>query len=139
MAYGYQLLLDLYGCNGCDDLELCYKFLDEIVSHIGVRKQAPPSIFRTDAFSVPKHEGLTGWVPLIESSVVIHTHVPDRFISIDLYSCKAFDYDEAVRFSESFFKPERVDSQQITRGRQLWNGGPNSKAEDHGELNTSLH
>jgi S-adenosylmethionine decarboxylase len=120
MAYGFQLLLDLYGCKGCDDLELCYRFLDEIVAHLGVRKQAPPSIFRTDASLTPKHEGLTGWVPLIESSVVIHTHVPDKFISIDLYSCKPFNYVHAIGFCKQFFKPEKVHSQEVTRGVILW-------------------
>ena len=31
-VFGYQLLLDLYGCKQgvCDDLALCYQFLDEI-------------------------------------------------------------------------------------------------------------
>ncbi len=125
MAYGYQLLLDLYGCEGCDNLELCYRFLEEMVAHLGVRKQAPPSIFRTDASLAPKHEGLTGWVPLIESSVVIHTHVPDKFISIDVYSCRAFDYVDAVGFTKQFFKPEQLHSQEVTRGVSLWETSQN--------------
>src|ERR1051325_2338503 len=125
MAYGYQLLLDLYGCNpeACDDLNLCYRFLDAMVAHLGVRKQAPPSIFRTDASSALKHAGLSGWVPLIESSVVIHTLVADTYISIDVYSCKPFDYETAITFTKQFFKPENVDSQKVIRGVGLWEIG----------------
>lgn len=46
-AFGFQLLLDLYNCRPgvCDDLTLCYKFLDEIVPALGMEKQAPPIFF----------------------------------------------------------------------------------------------
>jgi S-adenosylmethionine decarboxylase len=122
MAYGYQLLLDLYGCKreDCDDLELCYRFLDEIVTYLGVKKQSPPSIFRTEASSARKHAGLSGWVPLIESSVVIHTLVPDAFVSIDVYSCKSFDCEGAISFTKEFFNPEKLDSHWVVRGNNLW-------------------
>jgi len=48
-AFGFELLLDLYDCRpgACDDLTLCYQFLDEIVDYLGMEKQAPPNIFRT--------------------------------------------------------------------------------------------
>jgi S-adenosylmethionine decarboxylase len=122
MAYGYQLLLDLYECDpeACDDLSLCYRYLDEMVAHLGMSKQAPPSIFRTDASSVPQHAGLSGWVPLIESSIVIHTLVPDAYISIDVYSCQPFDYDNAITFTQSFFRPQKLGSQTLIRGSDLW-------------------
>ena len=122
MAYGYQLLLDLYGCRpeDCDDLDLCYGYLDQMVAHIGMGKQAPPSIFRTDAGSAPQHAGLSGWVPLIESSIVIHTLVPDTYISIDIDSCKPFDTEKATAFTREFFSPAGLDSQQVTRGLKLW-------------------
>lgn len=122
MAYGYQLLLDLYECKpeDCDDLDLCYRYLDEMVAHLGMGKQAPPSIFRSDASSAPQHAGLSGWVPLIESSLVIHTLVPDAYMSIDLYSCKPFDYDDAIAFTRKFFDPKDLDSQHLRRGVRLW-------------------
>ena len=49
-VFGYELLLDLYDCKPgvCDDLTLCYNFLDEIVGFLGMEKQAPPAIFRSD-------------------------------------------------------------------------------------------
>ena len=35
-VFGYELLLDLYECKPgvCDDLTLCYNFLDEIVGFL---------------------------------------------------------------------------------------------------------
>lgn len=117
-AFGYELLLDLYDCKPgvCGDLSLCYKFLDEIVGYLGMEKQAPPNIFFTDGQRFPDKAGLSGWAPLVESSVVIHTLTPKNFISIDIYCCKKFDIDKAKSFVRKFFLPKRMDEQFILRG-----------------------
>jgi S-adenosylmethionine decarboxylase len=117
-VFGYQLLLDLYDCRPgvCDDLALCYRFLDEIVAYLGMEKQAPPNIFFTDAARFPDKAGLSGWAPLVESSIVIHTLTPKNFISIDIYCCKEFDTNKAKEFVRKFFSPKRMDEQFIERG-----------------------
>lgn len=116
--FGYQLLLDLYNCKpgACDDLELCYNFLDKIVGHLGMEKQAPPGIFRSDATRFPDKAGLSGWAPLIESSIVIHTLTPKNYISIDIYCCAKFDIAKAREFTQNFFEPERIDEAYVERG-----------------------
>lgn len=117
-VFGYQLLLDLYECKPgvCDDLTLNYKFLDEIVGYLGMEKQSPPSIFRSDEVRFPDKAGLSGWVPLIESSIVIHTLTPKNFITIDIYCCRYFDVQKAIEFCKKFFEPKKVDDQYIVRG-----------------------
>lgn len=81
-----------------------------------MEKQAPPSIFFTDATKFPDKAGLSGWAPLVESSVVIHTLSPKNYISIDIYCCKEFDTAKAKRFARLFFKPERMDERFVERG-----------------------
>ncbi len=117
-AFGYELLLDLYDCKegACDDLALCYRFLDEIVEYLGMEKQAPPNIFYTDGKRFPDKAGLSGWAPLVESSVVIHTLTPKNFISIDIYCCRWFDTNKAKSFVRTFFSPKRMDEQFLLRG-----------------------
>jgi S-adenosylmethionine decarboxylase len=117
-AFGYELLLDLYDCSPgvCDDLALGYKFLDEIVDFLGFEKQAPPNIFYTDAKRFPDKAGLSGWAPLVESSVVIHTLSVKNFISIDIYCCREFDIDKAKAFVCKFFTPKRLEAQFVLRG-----------------------
>ena len=117
-VFGYQLLLDLYGCKEgvCDDLGLCYQFLDEIVDELGMEKQAPPNIFRSDEKRFPDKAGLSGWAPLIESSIVIHTLTPKDFISIDVYCCKKFSIEKAKDMCKKFFAPQRIDEQYVERG-----------------------
>lgn len=121
-AFGYELLLDLYDCKvgACDDLALCYRFLDEIVGYLGMEKQAPPNIFFTDASRFPDKAGLSGWAPLVESSVVIHTLTPKNYISIDIYCCKKFDINKAKAFVRRFFSPKRMDEQFLLRGTDYY-------------------
>ncbi len=121
-VFGFQLLLDFYECKEgvCDDLDLCYKFLDEIVDKLGMEKQAPPSIFRSDEERYPDKAGLSGWVPLIESSVVMHTLSKKKFITIDIYTCGYFDPKMARKFCEEYFSPKKVDSHFIERGTDYY-------------------
>jgi S-adenosylmethionine decarboxylase len=121
-AFGTELLLDLYGCKpgACDDLTLCYQFLDEIVGYLGMEKQSPPSIFRSDEVRFPDKAGLSGWVPLIESSIVIHTLTPKNFISIDIFCCRPFDAKKAEEFCSKFFAPKKVETQFIERGKSYY-------------------
>lgn len=126
-VFGYQLLLDLYGCREgvCDDLSLCYQFLDEIVAELGMEKQAPPNIFRSDEVRFPDKAGLSGWVPLIESSTVIHTLSPKNFITIDIYCCKKFDLQKAKDVCSRFFSPKKMDEQYIERGFDYYRADTN--------------
>ena len=126
--FGYEMLLDLYDCKQgvCDDLTQCYNFLDEIVPFLGMEKQAPPSIFRSDATRFPDKAGLSGWVPLIESSIVIHTLTPKDYISVDIYCCREFDQEKAKEFCLSFFGPKRIEVQFVERGLSYYACAPSN-------------
>ena len=130
-VFGYELLLDLYECKPgvCDDLTVCYNFLDEIVGFLGMEKQAPPSIFRSDATRFPDKAGLSGWVPLIESSIVIHTLTPKDFITVDIYCCRAFDKKKAEEFCKRFFDPKKVHAQFVERGLSYYQENAGSAKE----------
>jgi S-adenosylmethionine decarboxylase len=85
-----------------------------------MEKQSPPSIFRSDATRFPDKAGLSGWAPLIESSIVIHTLTPKNYISVDVYCCKAFNSDVARDMCRKFFAPTKIDDQYIERGMDYY-------------------
>ena len=116
--FGYQLLLDLYECKkgACDDLSLCYDFLEKIVKVLKVEPQSPPFLFRTDGKRFPDKAGLSGWAPLVESGIQLHTLTPKDFISIDVYSCRPFAIDPLKTFIRNHFAPKRIEQQFIHRG-----------------------
>lgn len=116
--FGYLMTIDLYDCKEgvCDDISLCYKFLEEIVVELKMKKQAPPFIFKSDEVLYPDKAGLSGWVPLIESGVQMHTLTPKNFISIDIYSCRKFEPKNIDKFIEGYFNPKNVEINFIERG-----------------------
>ncbi len=130
------MLLDLYNCKpgACDDIELCYQFLDEIVGYLGMEKQSPPYLFRSDGVRFPDKAGLSGWAPLIESSIVIHTLTPKNFISIDIYCCKEFDIQKAKSFTQKFFAPEWLDEFYIERGLDYYTQKSKNKSLDYSRV-----
>ena len=121
-VFGYELLLDCYNCKSgtSDDLEHCYSYLDKMVPFIGMHEQEPPSIFRTPRREFPDKAGRSGWVPLADSSIVIHTITKHNFVSIDVYSCKEFDPKKVVQFTKKYFAPKRIEKQFVLRGRHYF-------------------
>jgi len=121
--FGYLMTLDLYGCKAgtCDDLNLCYKFLEDLVGKLKMTKQSPPFIFKSDENKYPDKAGLSGWVPLIESGIQIHTLTPKNFISIDVYSCGKFTTDHIKEFVQDYFGCKEVEINYIERGLKYHN------------------
>jgi S-adenosylmethionine decarboxylase len=118
-AFGFHLMLDCYNCSPdkLDDIDACYNFLDRLVAEIGAEKQTQPYVFRTpDHF--PGREGLSGWVPIVESGISIHTLTGTRFISLDVYSCREFDNEKIIAFTDDFFRPSDIDAVFVLRGRR---------------------
>lgn len=118
-AFGFHLMLDCYNCNPdrLDDIEACYRFLDSLVTIIKMTKQTQPYVFRTPDGFVGK-EGLSGWVPLVESGISLHTLIESRFISLDVYSCKEFDCQKVIAFTQQTFHPAEIEQNHILRGRK---------------------
>ena len=117
--WGYQMILDCFGCSHeiCCDLENGYEFLDQICTFLHMTKQTQPYIFKTCDRTFPGRPGYSGWVPIIESGIQVHTSAYNRFVSIDVYSCKTFDQAEVEKFVMDWFKPEVLDTQLFYRGR----------------------
>ncbi|MCB1056100.1 MAG: S-adenosylmethionine decarboxylase [Acidobacteria bacterium] len=119
--WGFQLILDCFGCSheACCDLDRGYEFLDKICIHLKMTKQTQPYIFKTCETAFPGRPGYSGWVPIIESGIQIHTSAHNQFISVDVYSCRPFDQEEVVEFTKRWFNPTHVDTAFLHRGKSL--------------------
>jgi len=121
-SWGFQLIIDCFGCDEavCCDLDRGYEFLDKITLHLGMTKQTQPYIFKTCETTFPGKPGYSGWVPIIESGIQIHTSANNNFISIDVYSCKKFDQSTVEDFVRSWFQPEYIESVLLYRGKGVY-------------------
>ncbi|HEX4953513.1 MAG TPA: S-adenosylmethionine decarboxylase [Thermoanaerobaculia bacterium] len=119
--WGYQLIIDCFGCDEdvCCDLDLGYEFLDKICLELHMTKQTQPYIFKTCETTFPGRPGYSGWVPIIESGIQVHTSAKNRFISVDVYSCKKFDQKAVEDFVKRWFNPRVIETVLLRRGQDL--------------------
>src|SRR5437016_3040013 len=107
--YGQELILDLHGCDAdrftrgeieeffeelCDliDMERCdLHFWDDV----GVAEE--------DQQTHPKTKGTSAVQFILTSTVVIHTLDLMKAAYVNIFSCKAFDSDEAAKFTAKWF------------------------------------
>ncbi len=76
--------------------EFIYKLLDEYPAEIGMTKISPPSVLRYVG-GKPEEWGVSGFVMIAESHISIHTFVERRYVNVDVFSCKNFNTDQAIR------------------------------------------
>lgn len=123
MPFGYSYLLDMYGVkNGAaDDLELHYRFLEELVARLGMTRMSQPVVIHgprdsSGAEIYPDKAGVSGWAPLIESGLQIHSIEPKHFITLDVYSCKWFNDITVWDFAKRTFDFTSFEEKWVERG-----------------------
>jgi S-adenosylmethionine/arginine decarboxylase-like enzyme len=120
--FGQSLHVDLYGVSTalCDDLSFCYQLLDDLTQFLHMHKQSPPFIFRSPEDQFPEKAGLSGWVPLIESGISIHTLTVTGFVSIDVYTCGDLDKEKTIQFLCDRLQTHSYESQHLIRGTKYY-------------------
>jgi S-adenosylmethionine decarboxylase len=116
-GYGPHLMLDLNDCNSAilDDLEACFRLLNELPEQIGMTKITQPYVFRYSGL-VPEDEGITGVTIIAESHISLHTYPKKNFVFIDIFSCKPFDVEGARDHVIQFFQSKSPSVHTQERG-----------------------
>ena len=119
-GFGPHLMLDGYGCAKAklEDLNLIYRVLDDLPVRIGMTKIMPPYVFKYSGVK-PEDWGLSGFVLIAESHVSIHTFPEKSFVSVDIFSCKAFDLEFAANTLKESFGMEKVECNVLDRGTEF--------------------
>ncbi len=82
-----------------------------------MHQQAPPFVFLSPAEQYPERAGISGWVPLIESGISIHTLTLTGFVSIDAYTCGELDVDATIQWLCERLEPSQVEHHFLIRGK----------------------
>jgi len=121
-AFGYSYLLDMYECRAgvADNLELHYRFLEELVDRLGMTKMSSPIVIHGPRVrgveQFPEKAGVSGWVPLIESGIQIHSIEPTHFITLDVYSCRKFEPSVVSEWAHECFGYHNHEEHFLQRG-----------------------
>ena len=122
--FGYSYLLDMYNCKpgSADDLEICYRFLEKLVRILNMHPMGAPQVIHgpTNELGEEKYPdkwGYTGFIPLIESGITIHGLEEKHFITLDVYSCRHFNWLDVFNYASETFEFTNYEGQIIERGK----------------------
>ncbi|RMA96049.1 adenosylmethionine decarboxylase [Hydrogenothermus marinus] len=121
IGFGPHLMVDGYNANyeKLASVEAVTEFLETTVSEIGMTKIMPPYVFKYDGGDKPEDWGVSGFVIIAESHISIHTFPEKRYFSIDIFSCKDFDIDKAIKLIKEYFETEDLEIRTTDRGTEF--------------------
>lgn len=119
-GFGEHLMMDGYGCDKdkLTDINFIYDFLSTYPSEIEMTKIMPPYVFRYSGLK-PEDWGVSGFVLIAESHISIHTFPEKRYLTLDIFSCKAFDREKAVEDVKRLFGVEKAEVRHLERGLEF--------------------
>ena len=119
-GFGQHLIIDGYGANRQKlmDIDFIYNFLSKYPDEIGMTKIMPPYVFKYYA-PVPEDWGISGFVIIAESHISIHTFPEKLYLSVDIFSCKDFDADKAIKDIINMFKIKKSEIKFLDRGLEF--------------------
>ena len=121
MSYGFELILDLHGCDNSTfnrrSIRKFFKFLCEKINmtkcklcfwdDVGVAPE--------EQQTSPHTKGTSAVQFILTSSIVIHTLDLMGSVYLNIFSCKAFDKEKATEFSKEWFSAKECRSHFIER------------------------
>ena len=121
IGFGPHLMVDGYQANYevLSSVEAITNFLDELPKEIGMTKIMPPYVFKYDGGDKPEDWGVSGFVIIAESHISIHTFPEKEYFSLDIFSCKDFDMDKAVKIIKEYFNTDNLEIRTTNRGTEF--------------------
>lgn len=120
LGFGPHLMLDGFHANPhkLTDAELLRQVLDELPAALEMTKILPPLVFNGSE-DLDGYAGLTGVVLIAESHIAIHTFPEQDALVVDIFSCKDFDPQLAIKRLVDQFEIGRYTTYMINRGREI--------------------
>ncbi|TAN50157.1 MAG: hypothetical protein EPN19_14560 [Betaproteobacteria bacterium] len=78
-------------------------YLSGVAGHLGLRAYGEAAIFAPGGEGSAANQGFDAFLPLVDSGISAYVWTSRRFVSVLLYSCKAFDERAALEFTRAHF------------------------------------
>jgi S-adenosylmethionine/arginine decarboxylase-like enzyme len=120
-SYGKELILDLHNCDSSTfTRKSLRKYFKLLCQQIDMKAEKlcwwddyglEPEFIQTE----PHTKGTSAVQFILTSNITIHTLDILKNVYINVFSCKEFDPDIVMKFSEEWFKGKIINSQLINR------------------------
>jgi len=113
--WGYTQSIDLYDCPRelLKSEKFIHDFLLGLCKPIDMVPYGEPIVKR---FGEGSLEGVSGFLFIMTSSIIVHCDEVKNRVFIDIFSCKAFDYEKSLDFVLKAFKTKNYRQNAFTRG-----------------------
>ena len=91
-------------------VDTVHEFFAALLTGLGVNAAGEAIVNSSLGQGEPENQGIEAFMPLIESGVALYTWQSSRFISLIIYTCKAFDDERALAIVADFFQLSQVES-----------------------------
>lgn len=85
-------------------------YFKAITKALNLRAYGTPIIFSPGGEGKKENQGYDAFVPLTDSGISLYVWSNAKFLSIVMYTCKAFDEQKAIAITKKFFKARRIAS-----------------------------
>ena len=116
--FGLHVTIDASDCDKrkLASYSLVYDILNNLPARIGMTKMTLPYVCKwLDKFS-DGAEGISGFVMIAESHISIHTFPDQDYVFMDIFSCRNFDTDKAIKYLVSAFGALKYKTNVLKRG-----------------------
>ena len=116
--FGLHVTIDASRCNKLNlgSVPLVYDILNNLPERIGMTKMTLPYVVKwLDKFSEGT-EGISGFVMIAESHISIHTFPDQDYVFMDIFSCREFDAEKAIKYLTEAFESTRYEKHVVKRG-----------------------
>lgn len=116
--FGLHVTIDASGCNKqkLASVTLVYDILNKLPERIGMTKMTLPYVVKwLDKFSQGT-EGISGFVMIAESHISIHTFPDQDYVFMDIFSCRNFDTEKAIKYLTGAFEAAKHERHVLKRG-----------------------
>lgn len=103
-VFRQRLLIEGYW-RGALDEERVRRYLLELADHLSMRTYAEPIVY-APRDGKDDNQGYDAFVPLIDSGISAYFWTTQQFFSLIIYTCKAFQDEQAIEFTETYFDTE---------------------------------
>lgn len=113
--YGLELIMDLKGCNLGDlSKEKLERFFIELCDRIKMTRHGEP-VFWEDHSGIPHLHGVSGIQFIETSNIVCHPLPVLKAVYLNIFSCKEFNIEDALKFCMDFWGATSENHTVITR------------------------
>jgi len=91
------------------NIETIHQFFSTLLSGVGANAAGDAIVNSSLGQGRAENQGIEAFIPLIESGVALYTWQSSRFISLIIYTCKAFEEDQALAIVADFFQLSQME------------------------------